>query len=126
MKYLKFAELKAFKFTYIVIITLTFESMQSAFLTKYSINDKFLLPIFLLYGIPSCMWYYCFVFCYLAISCRDPGTPANGDRVLTQGTTVGSIVTYECNRGYVLKGADSRVCQPDGVWSAALPSCNGQ
>ena len=69
------------------------------------------------------MW---FVSWCLAVSCSDPGTPANGIRRLAQGTLVGSFVTYECDKGYVLEGPSSRVCQPDGVWSATLPSCKGQ
>lgn len=60
----------------------------------------------------------------LAVDCGDPGTPANGVRSLTT-TTLNSIVLYECNRGFVLDGSSSRVCQASGVWSGLLPVCRG-
>jgi len=60
----------------------------------------------------------------LAVDCGDPGTPANGVRSLTT-TTLGSVVLYECNRGFVLDGSSSRLCQATGVWSGLLPVCRG-
>jgi len=66
-----------------------------------------------------------FILNYSATGCGDPGTPANGIRTLTRGTTLGSVVTYECIEGYSLEGPSSRVCQSSGTWSATLPSCKG-
>ena len=69
---------------------------------------------------------YCFS-CVLVVSCRDPGTPANGIVLsLTNGIAAGSVVTYGCNQGYILVGAGSRVCRANGVWSVKLPICKGQ
>ena len=62
--------------------------------------------------------------CCVAVDCGDPGTLANGVRRLTT-TTLNSVVTYQCNRGYELDGSSSRVCQATGVWSGLLPICRG-
>ena len=59
-----------------------------------------------------------------AINCDDPGTPANGQRSLSS-TTYNSIVTYTCDVGYTLQGANSRTCQSDGQWSGSVPQCTG-
>ncbi|KAK7100185.1 sushi, von Willebrand factor type A, EGF and pentraxin domain-containing protein 1-like isoform X2 [Littorina saxatilis] len=35
----------------------------------------------------------------------------------------GSLVMYMCNRGHVMTGASSVICQEDGTWSEPLPAC---
>ncbi|XP_019863590.1 PREDICTED: sushi, von Willebrand factor type A, EGF and pentraxin domain-containing protein 1-like isoform X2 [Amphimedon queenslandica] len=55
------------------------------------------------------------------IDCGDPGTPENGNREFEM-TTVGSIVTYSCRKGYYLIG-DRRECLANGQWSGKLPIC---
>lgn len=60
-------------------------------------------------------------------NCSDPGTPVNGNTFLTATIiTVGSVANHTCNTGFVLNGADQRVCLPTAVWSAPLPSCIGR
>ena len=56
-----------------------------------------------------------------AIDCSDPGTPANGQRSLSN-TTYNSVVTYTCDIG-TLEGANSRTCQSGGIWSGSVPQC---
>ena len=58
----------------------------------------------------------------LAIHCSDPGTPTNGQRSLSS-TTYNSVVTYTCDVGYTLQGANSRTCQSNGQWSGSVPQC---
>lgn len=41
-------------------------------------------------------------------------------------TTVDSTVRFECNVGYILKGASSRTCLADGTWSGKEPRCDGE
>ena len=61
------------------------------------------------------------------VFCVNPGTPTNG--YIASGSldryTVNSRVTYSCNRGYRLEGASVLVCQGNGQFSAAIPSCTG-
>ena len=59
-----------------------------------------------------------------AINCGDPDTPTNGQRSLSS-TTYNSVVTYTCDVGYTLQGANSRTCQSDGLWSESVPQCLG-
>ena len=43
--------------------------------------------------------------------------------LLNSSTTFGSMVTYVCDQDYELQGQSRRVCQEDGTWSAAPPTC---
>ncbi|XP_070552318.1 sushi, von Willebrand factor type A, EGF and pentraxin domain-containing protein 1-like [Ptychodera flava] len=52
--------------------------------------------------------------------CTDPGTPLNGQQ--SGGNKHGDAVTFSCNVGYTLDGADSTLCG-DGSWSNASPLC---
>ena len=59
---------------------------------------------------------------HVAINCRDPGTPTNGHRNLSS-TAYKSVVTYTCEDGQTLQGANSRACQSNGNWSGSVPEC---
>ena len=59
------------------------------------------------------------------VDCQDPGTPANGDRMLVS-TTFTATVFYSCRLGYKMVGDQRRTCQASGNWSGALPVCNGE
>ena len=60
----------------------------------------------------------------VAISCGSaPDAPANGQRS-GSGTTVGSTVTYTCNKGYTLQGDNNRTCLANGRLSGSAPTCN--
>ena len=59
------------------------------------------------------------------IDCGDPIIPPNGERTGT-ATTVGNQLNYECKPGFKLIGTSKLVCQKDGTWSAAVPSCVGK
>lgn len=56
------------------------------------------------------------------VNCQDPGTPANGRRLLSS-TFEGAVVEYFCSRGFELEGDQQRTCQSNGQWSGALPVC---
>ncbi|KAM8868852.1 CUB and sushi domain-containing protein 3-like isoform 1-T1 [Spinachia spinachia] len=59
------------------------------------------------------------------ISCGEPGIPANGLR-FGEEITVGQNVTFMCQLGYVMTGADSsvtRTCTNNGTWSGTMPAC---
>lgn len=44
-------------------------------------------------------------------------------RSCINGTALGSVATYQCDRGYFLTVDDSRTCQCDGKWSEPVPKC---
>ena len=53
-----------------------------------------------------------------------PGLPGpNGGTVFAATLTYGSTATYSCLAGYNLSGAPTRLCQSDGTWSGAAPTC---
>ena len=56
------------------------------------------------------------------VDCGDPGTPSNGAKAGTS-FTYNSIITYSCNVGYNVMGADSLTCLSSGSWNRSVPSC---
>ena len=68
---------------------------------------------------------HCLYFVLLAIqfSCGHLAVPDSGQFVLSNGTYIGSIVTYSCNKGYSLVGFETRFCQADRTWSGVAPTC---
>ncbi|KAI8496814.1 hypothetical protein Bbelb_254690 [Branchiostoma belcheri] len=57
--------------------------------------------------------------------CWDPGVPANGYRDNNSNFTSGQTVRYTCMDGYPLRGTANITCQPNGTWSGATPTCEG-
>ena len=60
---------------------------------------------------------------HIVINCGFLSAPLYGN-VQVRHTTVGSTATYFCDRGFVLIGYVSRICQSDGRWSGEAPICN--
>ena len=55
--------------------------------------------------------------------CNNLSNPEGGRVRYTQGVTVGSVATYECDTGRVLEGNAQRTCQANGNWSGSEPTC---
>ena len=57
------------------------------------------------------------------VSCENPETLSNG--ALSEGASFsyGSTLSYSCNTGYNLTGADTLNCLSNGSWDAPVPSC---
>lgn len=55
-------------------------------------------------------------------SCPAVDSPLNGGFHATD-LKFQSIMTFSCNEGYILKGANISICQHDGTWSTAVPVC---
>ena len=53
-----------------------------------------------------------------------PENPTSGT-VTVFDTSVGSNVTYSCNKGYRIYGQVVRQCQSNGQWSGSVPTCEG-
>lgn len=57
--------------------------------------------------------------------CGDPGVPVHGIR-LGEEFTVGSVVRFSCEPGYVLRGSPERTCLANGTWLGTQPECQGK
>ncbi|XP_023131571.2 CUB and sushi domain-containing protein 1 [Amphiprion ocellaris] len=55
--------------------------------------------------------------------CGDPGVPVHGIR-LGEEFTVGSVVRFSCEPGYMLKGSPERTCLANGTWLGTQPECH--
>ena len=53
----------------------------------------------------------------------DPGVPLNGRRV-GRNFTSGSRVYFVCRDGYDTVGAKVILCQDNGIWDSATPTCS--
>ncbi|XP_029281787.1 LOW QUALITY PROTEIN: CUB and sushi domain-containing protein 1-like [Cottoperca gobio] len=58
-----------------------------------------------------------------AVSCGNPGTPAHGRIVLTDGITFGNSVAYACWDGFKTSGLTTRHCTTNGTWTGLPPDC---
>uniref|UniRef100_A0A8C1SD31 Sushi, von Willebrand factor type A, EGF and pentraxin domain-containing protein 1 n=1 Tax=Cyprinus carpio TaxID=7962 RepID=A0A8C1SD31_CYPCA len=58
----------------------------------------------------------------LPISCGNPGGIANGE-VIGKYFHFKALIHYECHKGFVLEGVETRTCQVDGKWDSKAPSC---
>ncbi|XP_027870779.1 CUB and sushi domain-containing protein 1 isoform X2 [Xiphophorus couchianus] len=58
-----------------------------------------------------------------AVSCGNPGTPAHGRIVFSDGITFGSSVAYSCWEGFKTSGLTTRHCTTNGTWTGQAPDC---
>ncbi|XP_023137520.2 CUB and sushi domain-containing protein 1-like [Amphiprion ocellaris] len=58
-----------------------------------------------------------------AVSCGNPGTPAHGRIVFSDGITFGSSVAYACWEGFKTSGLTTRHCTTNGTWTGQPPDC---
>ncbi|XP_043915904.1 CUB and sushi domain-containing protein 1-like [Protopterus annectens] len=56
-------------------------------------------------------------------TCSDPGVPLFGIQNNAQGYQVGSVVSFRCEKGYLLQGSTTRTCLPNLTWSGIQPEC---
>ncbi|XP_070552316.1 uncharacterized protein [Ptychodera flava] len=68
----------------------------------------------------TCEAYECIPQVPTCANCTNPGTPLNGQQ--SGGYQHGDTVTFDCDVGYTLDGADSAVCT-NGLWSDPAPQC---
>lgn len=59
------------------------------------------------------------------LECRYPGSPAHCSVVFSnESWTPGTVVTYNCERGFELLGPKRRVCENNGQWyPEGIPFC---
>ncbi|XP_078503642.1 CUB and sushi domain-containing protein 1 [Lissotriton helveticus] len=58
-----------------------------------------------------------------AVSCGNPGTPANGMILSSDGILFSSSVVYACWEGYKTSGLTTRHCTANGTWTGNTPEC---
>lgn len=63
---------------------------------------------------------------FSAVSCGNPGTPAHGRIVFSDGITFGSSVAYACWDGFKTSGLTTRHCTTNGTWTGQPPDCTGR
>lgn len=65
------------------------------------------------HGVPTCVPAQC-----------EPPPGVDHGRVVGSDFTFNSKVKYECDEGYTLAGASTRLCQSTGLWDQPAPHCN--
>ena len=58
------------------------------------------------------------------MSCPVPANPPFG-RVMFNSLTYNSLISYECNYGYMIIGETVRRCERNKVWTGLQPICRG-
>ncbi|KAI1894595.1 hypothetical protein AGOR_G00117390 [Albula goreensis] len=58
-----------------------------------------------------------------AVSCGNPGTPAYGKIIFSDGILFSNSVTYACWEGYKTSGLTTRHCTTNGTWTGSSPDC---
>lgn len=58
------------------------------------------------------------------IQCEVPANPVNG-RAVYSSVTYNSLISYECNYGYMLIGDSVRRCERNKMWTGTEPHCKG-
>ncbi len=59
-----------------------------------------------------------------AIQCELPHNPLNG-RAVYSSVSYNSLISYECNYGYMLIGDSVRRCERNKQWTGTEPHCKG-
>jgi hypothetical protein len=60
----------------------------------------------------------------VAIQCDRPENPLNG-RAVYDSVSYNSLISYECNYGYMLIGDSVRRCERNKMWTGTEPTCKG-
>ncbi|XP_032808661.2 CUB and sushi domain-containing protein 3-like isoform X1 [Petromyzon marinus] len=58
-----------------------------------------------------------------AVWCGNPGVPAGGSILHSDGVVFSSSVTYACWDGYQMSGLSTRLCSANATWTGVLPVC---
>lgn len=61
---------------------------------------------------------------FAAIQCERPQNPLNG-RAIYDSVSYNSLISYECNYGYMLIGDSVRRCERNKMWTGTEPTCKG-
>ena len=59
------------------------------------------------------------------IRCQPLTAPENG-KIVGSDYSYGAQISFECDPGYTMRGADVATCQNNGQWDAQSPTCHGE
>ena len=62
----------------------------------------------------------------IAVDCGPLSDPDNGAVTTDPDTTLNSVATYRCRRGFKLIGGKKRTCETSGEWSGEEPTCESK
>ena len=62
----------------------------------------------------------------IAVDCGPLSDPDNGAVTTDPDTTLNSVATYRCRRGFKLIGEKKRTCETSGEWSGEAPTCESK
>ncbi len=65
----------------------------------------------------------CNLYLFIAMMCPNLENPLNGGVTFSDGTSFGSVATYNCDDGFVISGNERRSCLSGGIWSGSDPKC---
>ena len=94
--------------------------------TKFSFIDSHLLffaRLCLHINLLDCLCIYSNA-CFFKGLCNKPGILKNG-RVIGRNYSDGSVIKYECNKGYVVRGSPFSTCRR-GAWEGQFPECESK
>lgn len=61
---------------------------------------------------------------FVVIDCGKLQTPEKAKKMVETGTGLNDRVIFECNeKGYEIKGSETRSCLENGTWSGVATSC---
>ena len=64
------------------------------------------------------------IFIFKGIYCEDVLTLGNGTVIGDSPYPVDANITFKCDFGYDLEGAEGALCLLNGTWSEKVPQCN--
>ena len=76
---------------------------------------------FVLFCVPSCFVWPSFP----AVDCGQPQPFRNG-RIAGGGTVYPNVMHFNCDEGFILRGASKIKCQTNGTWSKTSSFCDGK
>lgn len=61
---------------------------------------------------------------FVVIDCGKLQTPEKAKKLVETGTELNDRVIFECNeKGYEIRGSETRTCLENGTWSGVATSC---
>ena len=106
--------------TYMLRLGLTPSSIKFSFIDSHLM---FFARQCLHNNLPDCSCIYSNAYFFRG-SCNKPGILKNG-RVIGRNYSDGSVIKFECNKGYEVRGSPFSTCRR-GSWEGQFPECESK